>query len=123
MGYMNGYFPQYQMPGNIYQTCREQLLKGRPVSSIDEVRAAQIDFDGSIFIFPDFAHKRVYTKQVTMDGTASINTYSLDEAPAAQASAYVSRQEFEKLKSYVSTALGGMNEPADNSANDQLSSF
>ena len=26
-------------------------LKGRPVSSIEEVRAAQIDFDGSLFVF------------------------------------------------------------------------
>lgn len=42
----------------------------RPVSSIDEVRAASIDFDGSVFYFPDLANKKIYTKQINMDGTA-----------------------------------------------------
>ena len=40
-----------------------QGLKGRPVSSIEEVRAAQIDFDGSLFVFPDIANKKIYTNQ------------------------------------------------------------
>jgi hypothetical protein len=37
-------------------------LKGRPVTSIDEARAASIDFDGSVFYFPDVANKCIYTK-------------------------------------------------------------
>ena len=54
-------------------------LKGRPVSSLEEVRAASIDFDGSIFYFPDLANKRIYTKQINMDGTAALNMYELKE--------------------------------------------
>ena len=50
-------------------------LKGRPISSLEEVRAASIDFDGSIFYFPDLANKRIYTKQINMDGTATLNMY------------------------------------------------
>ena len=43
----NNYFPQNQPQ-------RPQFgLKGKPVTSLDEVRAASIDFDGSIFYFPD----------------------------------------------------------------------
>jgi hypothetical protein len=38
------------------------MLKGRPVSSIEEVKASAIDFDGSVFYFPDVANKRIYTK-------------------------------------------------------------
>ena len=50
-------------------------LKGRPVSSLEEARAAAIDFDGSVFFFPDLANKRIYTKQINLDGTASMNMY------------------------------------------------
>ena len=28
-------------------------IKGRPVVSIDEARASQIDLDGSLYVFPD----------------------------------------------------------------------
>ena len=56
-------------------------LKGRPVSSIEEVRASGIDFDGSIFYFPDLANKRIYTKQINYDGTALLNMYELKEIP------------------------------------------
>lgn len=54
-------------------------LKGRPISSLEEVRAASIDFDGSIFYFPDLANKRIYTKQINMDGTATLNMYEFKE--------------------------------------------
>ena len=39
------------------------LLKGRPVSNEEEANAAMIDFDGSLFVFPDKAHGKIYTKQ------------------------------------------------------------
>lgn len=48
-------------------------LKGRPVSSLDEVRATSVDFDGSISFFPDLANKRIYTKQINLDGTVCMN--------------------------------------------------
>ena len=52
-------------------------LKGRPVSSLEEVRASSIDFDGSVFYFPDMANRRIYTKQINIDGTAALNVYEL----------------------------------------------
>ena len=50
-------------------------IKGRAVSSIEEARAAMIDLDGSVSIFPDIANKRIYTKQIALDGTAQFDVY------------------------------------------------
>ena len=71
-------------------------LKGRPVSSLEEVRATSIDFDGSIFYFPDLADKRIYTKQINMDGTASLNMYELKPVPKETVNDYITRAEFEE---------------------------
>ena len=74
-------------------------LKGRPVSSLDEVRATTIDFDGSIFVFPDIANKKIYTKQINLDGTASINMYELKNIPIepiATNANYVTKEEFDE---------------------------
>ena len=69
----------------------------RPVSSVEEVRASPIDFDGSVFYFPDIANKRIYTKGVNLDGTVSINVYELKTiADQSMISSYVTRQEFEE---------------------------
>lgn len=73
------------------------ILKGHPVSSLEEARALSIDFDGSIFYFPDIANKRIYTKQINMDGTASLNMYELRPLPAEpQAGDFITRNEFEQ---------------------------
>lgn len=81
---MNTYgYPQQQYPiGNnrpIYGTTATPVIQNnttqriRPVASLEEVRVMSIDFDGSVFYFPDYANRRIYTKQINMDGTASIN--------------------------------------------------
>ena len=96
------YMPQqYQVNRPIYPTMMQQTymgLKGRPVASIEEVRGSIIDFDGSIFYFPDLANKRIYTKQINIDGTAILNMYELKEIPNEQENnntQYVTREEFE----------------------------
>ena len=75
-------------------------LRGRPVASLEEVRASSIDFDGSVFFFPDLANKRIYTKQINMDGTAVLNMYELKEMPISQPNFptgdYITRKEFEE---------------------------
>ena len=73
-------------------------LKGRPVSSLDEVRGSSIDFDGSVFFFPDLANKRIYTKQINMDGTATLKMYELATIPLTNEAnaSYVTRDEFEQ---------------------------
>lgn len=99
-------YPNY----NMYQTQQQArvpypdptLLKGRPVTSIEEVRAAPIDFDGSIFYFPDLINNRIYTKQIAMDGTAQFKVYELKAMPIEQPtmpnmSNYITREEFEQV--------------------------
>lgn len=57
------------------------VIKGRPVSSFEEARASMIDFDGSVFYFPDLANQKIYTKQINLDGTPSIKVYELAALP------------------------------------------
>lgn len=75
-------------------------LKGRPVSSLDEVRATSIDFDGSIFYFPNLANDKIYTKQINLDGTSTVKVYDLVELPTPVAQIpqadLVTKEEFTK---------------------------
>ena len=89
--YSNNYFQAPTQPPRqpSYQ------LKGRPVSSLEEARALSIDFDGSVFYFPDLANKKIYTKQINMDGTATLNMYELKPMPVAPTTDYITRAEFE----------------------------
>lgn len=78
------------------------FLKGRPVASIDEARVAQIDLDGSLYVFPDLSNHKIYTKSINIDGTASFNVYSLDNSKeTAAATAYVTRAELEAALSQL----------------------
>ena len=61
--------PQQQMLG----------LKGRLVSSIDEVRATPVDMDGSETYFPHPASNSIYTKSIDMNGNQVIRRYVLDK--------------------------------------------
>lgn len=102
-----GYMQQQVQP--LAQQTTQLGLKGRPVSSIEEVRAAQIDFDGSLFVFPDLAHNRIYTKTINIDGTASLNMYELSQiptqTPAIETSNFVTREEFENAVGQIKEAL------------------
>ena len=98
LGYGGAYkpmpqYPQWPVTSNIPQQVR-------PVSSIDEVRACPIDFDGSVFYFPDLANRKIYTKQINLDGTAILNAYELVEKPIDSGndfSKFVTRDELNQL--------------------------
>ena len=104
----NQYIPQYGRPVQ-----PQAYLKGRLVSSLEEARATSIDFDGSIFYFPDLANKRIYTKQINMDGTATLNMYEIREIPTvneAQPSVvsmnnYITRDEFDQVVAQLKAML------------------
>lgn len=102
--------PTYQATSatNYYRQPMQSGLRGRPVSSLEEARASTIDFDGSIFYFPDLANKRIYTKQINMDGTSTLNMYELRDVPLEHAPAqdnFVTREEFEAVISQLKSAL------------------
>ena len=96
--YNNYYQPNQPLTAPYQPTPVRQLatgLKGRPVSSIEEARASSVDFDGSVFYFPDLANKCIYTKQINLDGTATLLMYELKEIPVPSQPNFVTREEFE----------------------------
>lgn len=88
-----------QVPQQPIVQTSSPFLKGRLVSSIEEARAQTIDFDGSVFYFPDLANKKIYTKQINLDGTSTLNMYELKEIPqpvmVTSGQEFVTREEFE----------------------------
>lgn len=122
------YYPQ-QQSSQISQTPMYQSafrqglpqtgLKGRLVSSLEEARATSIDFDGSVFYFPDLANKRIYTKQINADGTATLCMYELKELPiekekaeAASVEQFVTRDELERVLAQFRQSLDERTAPA-----------
>lgn len=102
----------YQPP--ITQPQRQPLLglKGRPVTGLEEVRAAAVDFDGTISFFPDLANGKIYTKQCNVDGTASLNMYEIKEIPATptvSSTNYVTREEFNQTMTALKQVLAQAN--------------
>ena len=91
MYYNNGYMPnRWQMPNPIQQQqmLQQQFpqmpqqplgLKGRLVSSIEEVRAIPVDMDGSETYFPHPASNSIFTKSINTDGNQVIRRYVLEQ--------------------------------------------
>ena len=108
--YQNYNMPQYQMNNHIdqnqmYAGGAQPFLKGKSVVSIDEARAAQVDFDGSVFIFPDITNGCIYTKQATPTGII-FNKYVLEEQNAKPASSdYVTREELNNIIRELKSAI------------------
>ena len=105
--------PNYTQPNYLRPAQSQNGLKGRLVSSLEEARATSIDFDGSIFYFPDLANKRIYTKQINMDGTATLNMYELKETPIMNENPqttqsinnFITRDEFEQVIGQIQQKL------------------
>lgn len=126
--YPNQSQTQYQQmgyrPQQIWPAPQQQIPQVRPVSSIEEVRASPIDFDGSIFYFPDIANRKIYTKSINLDGTVGINLYELKENATASnmsEAGYVTRQEFEdtinQLKLFYDELIQNMSQVNDKKVN------
>lgn len=102
----NNYYPNAYSMQQQQTRLNQPLLKGRPVSSIDEVKAASVDFDGSIFYFPDLANNRIYSKQINLDGTSTILMYELKEIPKdIPTSQFITREEFETVINQLKGSL------------------
>lgn len=96
-----------------------QFLKCRPVSSRDEAKAAQIDLDGSLWVFTDIGNEKIYTKKINNDGTASFITYAKveDEIPTDNGlNEYVTKDEFHKVIQNLMAAMQTSNSQKTTSA-------
>lgn len=84
-----------------FQDPARNLVKCRAVTSIDEAKAAMIDLDGSMTIFTDLGHGKIYTKQINLDGTATLNSYALEAQSGAEASETRIKARFEEIESDI----------------------
>ena len=100
----------YQQQPAMRQTVVPMILKGHPVSSLEEARASSIEFDGSISYFPDIANKRIYTKQINVtDGTSILNMYELTPLPQepvpVDTQNFITRTEFNSALEKINQLL------------------
>lgn len=58
-----------------YNQQMQGLLKGRQVSNFDEVKSVMVDLDGTPNYFIDNANKKIYVKQIGLDGSAVYDVY------------------------------------------------
>lgn len=101
-----------------------QVLRGRPVTSIDEVRAIPVDFDGSTFYFPDTANQCIYTKSIGLNGQSSIQMYALAEIPtSAPTNDFVTKTEFAELVAQIELLKQGGQKANDESKTTTEYSF
>ena len=98
-----GSYPQ-EIPNGYIPPMQQSFFKGRPVVSYEEARAAQIDFDGSLYIFTDLGKGKIYTKQINPDGTATLNTFVLTKESEGSTE-YVTKQEFETALANITASL------------------
>ncbi|PWM78688.1 MAG: hypothetical protein DBY32_04195 [Phascolarctobacterium sp.] len=99
-------------------------IKGRVVTSIDEARAAQIDFDGSASYFPCPAERKIYVKSLDLNGNPVFEVYQLTNNGTQQQPVYVENSAFAALQQRVEqleAALKGVSgnvQPGANITND-----
>lgn len=94
-------YPQFSQQPRM-SVNNQNFIKCRAVTSIDEAKASMIDLDGSINVFIDAGNKQIYTKQINLDGTATLNTYKLVEniqpiPKEEQPIVYVKQDELESV--------------------------
>ncbi len=104
------YQPPMQQP-NAYQPA-QQSIKGRPVTSIEEARAAQVDLDGTSTYFPAPAEGKIYEKLIGMDGLPIFRVYTMQQGEEQKQPVYADnnvvialQRRIEKLEQQI----GGMN--------------
>lgn len=67
---------QYQQPYGSMAMPPQGGLKGRIVTGMEEARAAQIDLDGSVFVFPSLSENKIYTKTIGLNGMPIFEVYT-----------------------------------------------
>ena len=103
-------------------------IKGRPVTNIEEARAAQIDFDGSSTYFPSVSEGKIYEKAIDLNGAPVFKVYELAKPQEKKEVNYAEAEQVKLLQQKVDmleqklNSLGGMRyEPVTNNANAAIS--
>lgn len=84
------------------------ILKGRPVTNLEEAKAAQIDLDGSSTFFPCLADGKIYEKSIDLNGVPVFKVYELVKQQEKKKADYVEvsvvnalQQRIEQLEKIV----------------------
>ena len=124
-----GAVPQMQQRLNTLQGYQQQMyqpvpqpvtmcnqLKGRPVTNIEEAKAAQIDLDGSSTFFPCPAKGEVYEKAIDLNGLPIFRVYKLAEN-ATENPLTALQQRIERIEQSL---LKGVTNHESDGANDDV---
>lgn len=94
----NTYMPQ--QPQQVPQPVPQPMQGGvmcRPVSSIEEAKSIQVQFDGSLYAFINLAAGEIYTKQFNFT-TGSMDFEIYSKAAPAPPVAYATREDIDELR-------------------------
>lgn len=121
---MEAQYPQFANSAPSYP---QTQIRGRLVSNEEEANAAMIDFDGSLFVFLDKSHGKIYTKQLGLDGNIRFLRYSLETGastfeepkqepvPSIDLSSYATKEELSKglsdMKQFLTQQLDQLTRP------------
>lgn len=75
-GNYNNPYPQQYFNQSVQQPSTNQM-PCRPVTSLEEARAAIIDNPLVAHVFTNFGNNEIYTKHILNDGTAKLNVFKL----------------------------------------------
>lgn len=95
--------PQYQQPTQPQQPQGQTII---PVGSIEEVKAHPVDWSGNANYFIDNVNKKIYVKQLGMNGAPVTSVYTLDTEPSETNATYVTKEEYKTLKSELDNYKG-----------------
>lgn len=106
---MQAYQPQQmQAPAQTTQQPVQGLsMASRPVTSREEAAGVAADFSGSLMVFPDISHNRVYVKRWNVNAGAADFIEFVPAAPPPpqeeqpQQESFVSLQDFQNLQDFT----------------------
>ena len=103
---------QYNQQPQQQQQPQQMII---PVASAEEVRSHPIDWSGNTTYFIDNANRRIYTKQLNLNGIPEVNTYILNNEVIQKENARNTSEEFinrlnvleQKMNNFENIFLGG----------------
>lgn len=100
---------QQMMQQQFPQIAQQQYagLKGRVVSSLEEVKAIPVDMDGTETYFPHPASNSIYTKAIDMNGNPVIHRYVLDNTGEKETTVADLDKRVKSLEELLDSLTGG----------------
>ena len=98
---------------NVPQQQQNPMLRGRAVTSVEEVKASPIVMDGVETYFPLPAENAIYTKYVDLNGNPVIRKYvQAQEAPSQEQIMETSISDLENRVKSLESIMSELNAPA-----------